>query len=172
MNERRRFMSSGKQSPLAVRKDRPLIMATTNEDLDSLNQRPSSWVDSHEQKTPTPHTQHYYHYRQEPTELKRLADDITNHRISGADNYHLHDFSIQPPNASPIVRYSGHGRSNGVKSSLQDISCQNRLHSPSTTPILTRRVPILGSPKLQERRLQKQQSLQTSSPNGSSIFVL
>lgn len=105
LNERRRFIS-GKQSPLAARKERPLIM-NSNDEHEQTSQRPSSWIDSHDQRNgnthqpSTPLAQHYYHHRQESNELRRLADDITNHRVSGADNYHLHDFSIQQTNASP-----------------------------------------------------------------------
>ena len=99
--ERRRFIS-GKQSPLAARKERPIVIANNNVDDGDLR-RPSSWIDSHDQRnsqqTSTP--QHHYHHGQESSELRRLADDITNHRVGAADNYRLHDFSIQTPNASP-----------------------------------------------------------------------
>lgn len=166
LSERRRFISGKQsQSPLAVRKG--LATAINNNNNDDDHARPNSWIDSHNNQSNTPIAQ--YHQRQESSELRRLADDITNHRVAAADNYHLHDFSIQPTNASPIIRYSGrhnHER-NGAMSSLQDISCQNGLRSPSTTPILSRRVPILGSPKFPERRLHKQSSFQIS-PNGSS----
>lgn len=102
LSERRRFIS-GKQSPLVARKER-FIMNHNSEDENV--RRPSSWIDSHDQRNGNSQ-QHannpiaQYHHRQESSELRRLADDITNHRVAEANNYPLHDFSIQPPNASP-----------------------------------------------------------------------
>jgi hypothetical protein len=87
LTERRRFISGKQsQSPLTARKERP-IAVNNNEEEYAI--RPNSWVD------PNPPIAHHYQ-RQELSELRRLADDITNHRVNGADNYHLHDFSIQP----------------------------------------------------------------------------
>uniref|UniRef100_A0A915EKT2 Uncharacterized protein n=1 Tax=Ditylenchus dipsaci TaxID=166011 RepID=A0A915EKT2_9BILA len=80
----------------------------------------------------------------------------------GEDDYKFSS-KENTPNSSPLLNLHklsnlfGRGKSAGL-SSTNDI---NVWRSPSTTPILTRRVPLIGSPKqLKERKLVKQSSLQ------------
>ncbi|CAD5220560.1 unnamed protein product [Bursaphelenchus okinawaensis] len=91
-------------------------------------------------------------------EIKRLADEMS--RIKPDETV---------PSLitnSPIMRFSGRqGHVREIVSSLQDIS-NIPGRSPSTTPIMVRKVPILGSPKSAERKIIRQQSC--NSPNGSS----
>ena len=60
------------------------------------------------------------------------------------------------------MKTTNYGKSGHVKaivSSLQDV--RNTAKSPVSTPVMGRRVPMMGSPSLQkERRLVKQSSLQ------------
>ncbi|CAD5227433.1 unnamed protein product [Bursaphelenchus xylophilus] len=91
-------------------------------------------------------------------EIKRLADEMSRMKPEDAVPSLITN--------SPIMRFSGRqGHVREVVSSLQDIS-NIAGKSPSTTPIMVRKVPILGSPKSAERKIIRQQS--ASSPNGSS----
>ena len=81
----------------------------------------------------------------------------------------LHERTSRLQSCRSSIRYSGRHepimRTN--LAALHDAQYATAGASPAGTPILARRVPLLGSPKLGERRLVAQRSLQTS-PNGSS----
>ncbi|KAI6234603.1 hypothetical protein M3Y99_00779000 [Aphelenchoides fujianensis] len=148
LQERRRF-ATGKDSPLANRKERPLQPNGDREHDEEQNKRPGSWVENARSAR-----------HQQAEEVRRLAEDIACHRVSAVENMHEFNGGITQPNASPVLRYAGarHDQHSARGISLQDISCSNGLRSPSTTPILMRRVPVLGSPKVHDRHLHKQQS--------------
>ncbi|KAI6236431.1 hypothetical protein M3Y95_00156900 [Aphelenchoides besseyi] len=169
LQERRRFVN-GKDSPLANRKERQIQISTDFDDEQPPQNRPCSWNNEPQDRR---HPSTNVHIRQtavDSVEVRRLAEDIASHRVSStAENLHDFNGAINMTNASPVLRFSHrHESARAQMSSLQDINgSSNGFRSPSTTPILTRRIPLLGSPKFPDRRLQKQQSLQTS-PNGSS----
>lgn len=83
----------------------------------------------------------------------------------------VHNLVKQPPerNILPttrMMRFSGRpGHVKDVVSSLQDVNVDHT-RSPSTTPILSRKVPLLGSPKANKKEMLTQNS--AHSPNGSS----